>query len=411
MQEIQHPRSPGFQYKRSAKRRVNAVVQGLLICILWLKVSICQGDQDRLWLDTTINGKPAKLIFDTGASHPMLWRNAAQGLGLRFTEPPDKSTVEPGEFPMGVTELCNLSLEGIPIRTRFGVIDIPDFLNMDCDGVIGWGQLKRNIFQIDAEPTKVTLLHRVPEEAAEWIQFAIATNSDALTLEIRRDDTGNGTVTLDVDTGSPHGVSLPPERWSAWKKEHTNQPWTMKAFYMPADGVVAMEETWAEEISFGPLVLYKVPIMESTPSETLLGGEGYIGTLGLYALKRLEVIIDGRNGVAYMRPREAGAAPYTHNRLGAVFVPIHAESEELIARVADGSPAQEAGVQTGDVLLEVDGIEVTNWPTEVAGYNEAKKRFLMPAGTKIHLSLKRNGKVFETTATLRQILPPDSEEE
>jgi type II secretory pathway component PulC len=58
-------------------------------------------------------------------------------------------------------------------------------------------------------------------------------------------------------------------------------------------------------------------------------------------------------------------------------------------------------VRNGDVLLLVDKLDVTNprngWPS----------RFSLPAGTRLQLTLQRDGKVFITTATLRDILHPE----
>src|SRR5438105_3098559 len=138
--------------------------------------------------------------------------------------------------------------------------------------------------------------------------------------------------------------------------------------------------------------------MEATPMEVALIGPNYECELGMAALKRLDFIVDGRRGVAYLRPKTAPPSAYSYNRLGAVFVPKDVNSNELVARVADGSPAQEAGVRDGDVLLKVNNTTLTK-----ANY-EGYRRFSVRAGTKITLTLSRGGEIFKTTATVRDIL-------
>src|SRR5208283_2475928 len=125
-------------------------------------------------------------------------------------------------------------------------------------------------------------------------------------------------------------------------------------FFTPGEGLVVREESWADRITFGPLVLTCVPVMEATPTEEASGGPHFEGELGLAALKRLDLIVDGGNGRAYLRTKTTAPPPYRHNRLGAEFVPTESPGSELVARVAGGSPAEEAGIRDGDVLLKLD---------------------------------------------------------
>ena len=128
----------------------------------------------------------------------------------------------------------------------------------------------------------------------------------------------------------------------------------------------------------------------------------YEGTIGLAALKRLELVVDPSHSVAYWKQRKSTDSYryYSYNRLAAVFRSTAKDPNEPVARVLKGGPAYAAGVRDGDVLLQVDGIPVTSW-------NESwLSRFELPAGTSLKLTLKRDGKSFQTTATLREILQP-----
>jgi len=360
--------------------------------------SVCQADE-RLRLDAKINGKPVTLFFDTGSSAFTLWRETAQRLGITVSKPADFSGAP---YLAQISEECKLSLEGRTGKTKFIVVENKSNVSLNFDGVIGWGQLTepedKKIVRIDVESQRITFLDKVPGYALKWTQLPVVLNSNTLKLEIRNSGEDDGI--LDVDTGAPHGVSLAPRQWSMWKAEHANQPTTIDSFYMPAGGIVTVEESWAMKLVLGPLVLSDLPVGESAPIEQQLGGKRYVGSLGLAALKRFDVIIDSKHGVAYLRPKKSHHAPYPHNRLGAAFVPASTRSDELVGRVAPGSPAQAAGVKNGDVLLKVDGIDVT---LRSPG---AMKKFWTAAGTKVNLMLKRDGDTFETTAILREILPP-----
>ena len=67
-------------------------------------------------------------------------------------------------------------------------------------------------------------------------------------------------------------------------------------------------------------------------------------------------------------------------------------------RVVEGSPAWEAGVRSGDTVLKFDGKVVS-----MGGKGSCLEG---APGTKLVLTLKRGSRTFDTTVTLRQILPP-----
>jgi hypothetical protein len=210
-----------------------------------------------------------------------------------------------------------------------------------------------------------------------------------------------------VDTGSSCGVAFAPERWRAWRATYTNPPTTLLAGYMPGAGTVVSEESWAKELTFGPLVLTQVPVLCANVAQRAMGAPGFEASLGLAALKRLDLIIDGALGIAYLRPNSGPPPPYDHNRLGAVFAPPNAQSEYLTAFVLTGSPAYEAGIRNGDVLLKVGNLDATKWRTDrrVLPLSRFWER---PPGTRLELTLKRGTEKFKATPVLRHILGPDS---
>jgi len=81
----------------------------------------------------------------------------------------------------------------------------------------------------------------------------------------------------------------------------------------------------------------------------------------------------------------------------------------LIAHVLERSPAAEAGVRNGDVLLKIGERDVTGWRTD-KNRGQMKDASQSPAGTKMELTLLRDSKEIKITAVLRDILvsrPPN----
>jgi hypothetical protein len=66
-------------------------------------LSIAQAEE-RLWLDAEVNGKTARLAFDTGCTEMVLFSRGAPRLGVSFTNSPSDARFRPGEVLTGKTE-------------------------------------------------------------------------------------------------------------------------------------------------------------------------------------------------------------------------------------------------------------------------------------------------------------------
>ncbi len=375
------------------------IKQTLIFLIVGI-TSLCVADE-RISLKARINDKRVHLCFDSGSPANVLAPQIIKKLGLKFIPAPTND-LSRGVLA-GDTEYCNLTIDGFGSGPmNFFVFDVPAYTSLDVDGIIGWWSLSDNIVNIDAVAEKVTSLSAVPKKANQWTQFFIVplTNSGALDVQIPHAGRTNGVLRIDTGTGS--GLALPDAEWKLWREKHPHSPITLDARYTPSDGFFVTQEAWADQIAIGPLVLTNVPIMRAGPAGAAAWGAQYEGTLGLAALKRLDVIADGKSGVAYFHAKNTRPSVYHHNRLGAIFLTTTTHTNQAVAQVVDGSPAYEAGLRNGDILLQVDEIAVTGW------YSDWIDRFYRPAGTKLKLMLSREGKIYKTTATLRDILKPDS---
>ena len=385
--------------------RRGLVATSTLLCAIGFWTLAAQSADERILLDASINGKPARLVFDTGASDRILFTKGATRLGLQVIDPPRDIQVAPGEVLTGKTEDCEFELGTTRIKTVFRVFDPPSFINMNVDGALGWHPIRFNTIQIDAIQKKATWLTSTPPTVDNWLKFRIRSQARILCLEIPGQ--GDHPGVLSVDTGSSCGVALNPEKWRAWKAAHANPAATLMAGYMPGAGTVVVEESWAKELTFGPLVLTEVPVMLANVAEQAMGSTGFEASLGLAALKRLDLIIDGDLGIAYLRPKSTPPPPYEHNRLGSVFVPSDLQGGDLLARVIAGSPAYQAGIRDGDVLLKVGDLDVTQWRTDPK-ILPLSRFWEGPPGTRLELTLKRGTKTSRKTAVLRQILSSEA---
>ncbi len=111
-------------------KSVRQLCRILLTSALWawalgLWMGTAQAADERILLEATINGKPARLALDTGASHLILFKRGAERLGLKVTKPPREGQQAPGQVPLGRTEPCDCVLGTSRARTSLGVFEPP----------------------------------------------------------------------------------------------------------------------------------------------------------------------------------------------------------------------------------------------------------------------------------------------
>jgi hypothetical protein len=384
----------------------DACLNRFLLAIIFLfvcAVGVCAEDE-RIWCpNVKINGQPVRMVFDTGSdSAIVLFSATVERLGLKVLPPDLSYRLKPGEVRARFTEVCSVDIGTTNLKTVVKIMELPSYLR-GLDGVFGWPLFNENILQLDAVNHVIGPLQNVPDDSS-WTRFYVHTNLDILALEVPGDQGAKAIVI--VDTGIDGGIVLHPKRWRAWKTSHANQPTTLEASWMPGAGLVVKEESFVHEISLGSLMLTDVPIKEANQAE-LATDPKFEASLGLAALKRLDIVIDGKQGIAYLCPRKTPALPYEHNRLGAVFVPRNSQNDDLVAHVVPGSPAYESGIRNDDVLLKIGELDATRWRAD-PNVLPLSRFWNSLAGTRLELTLKRGNKVFKTIAVLRNILPPDA---
>jgi hypothetical protein len=360
--------------------------------------------EERIWLDASIDDKKADLVLDTATGYSIVYREAAKRLSLDFTGLSVEERRSCPDIVFARTKPYSLRFKGTSVSVRFFVAELPTnqvarARDKMGDGILGWHDLRQNIVRLDTRTSTLTTPSELPQDVGKWTRIDVTTNALPLIFSIPAEE--GKPLNILVDTGCPFGVELAPQRWHEWKMADAQQACTVRAYYTPAAGAVVGEETWARSLSLGSLVLNDVPVLEEAPELSK-----FDAVLGIVALKRLELVLDAPHGAAYLRPNHVPIDQYEYNHLGALFMPRNGQSDDLVAHVASRSPAEEAGIRANDVLLRIDDIDVTQWRTK-PGILPLNRFWTRPAGTKLELAVRRDGKILKIGVVLRQLLPPD----
>ena len=368
------------------------------------------GRGERIVTDVRIDGRPARLALDTGAGASfVLFAPAVARLGLKMerSAAPEQNPV-PGRANLGLTAPVRLDLPGRTFRDLSLLsLEIPAGVPFDekVDGLIGWPAISKNIwkFQSSGIAPVVDVVASTTVDGTGWIGFAVL-ERDTLALAFATDAASQ--PRLVIDTGSGSGVQLTPEQWRKWKAAHPDAPMTVSAGFMVGQEIAVKEVAWADEIHLGALVLHGVPVEEADAAYLRGAADGEeIAVLGIAALKRLDLIVDGRANIARVRALDNPPPPYRHNRVGAAFIVHDGSGDDLVAHVLAGGPAHRAGIRDGDILVSVNGRDVAGW-RKLPGGMATVFNTGAPAGTKWDVAIRRGTDARTFSITAEELLGP-----
>ncbi len=344
-----------------------------------------------------------KLAIDTGfGAELIVWPEVATSLGLSVEQPPPGFKPALGEVAIAHSSPANVVILGKTFSAvSLSVMEIPPYVSADVQGAVGWPAIRNGRIAFDAIGRKVVEAPRLPTAKEGWTKLGIRKDAPVLELVV---GPAEWPELILVDTGSSDGVRLSPEKWRLWQDAHPRRRRSLIAYFTPLAGIVVREEAWADDLLIDGLRFRGVAVSE-IPEGVRAGADKYAAIIGLKALERIDLVVDGPAGEAYLRSRRDVPQPYDHNRLGAVFVPRDEKSADLVCQIASGSPAARAGLHEGDVLLAVDQLDVRPWRTQ-PGILPLSRFWNQPVGTKQTLRVRRGTKELNITVTLVDLLGP-----
>ncbi len=258
--------------------------------------------------NANINGQPASLILDTGAFSSGLTASGARRLGLETTLVPDFVIndagaiwqTEPTEAHFGDNTFMGsfLVYSGVQFPWYLKFIASED-MNIG-DGVLGWAEVRDNILVFDPARRTIRAVSELPPETAQWQKFKIL-NREQLCVEIPLAD--GRLVEMVMDTGAPKGIDLPSPLWKAWLAAHPQAQTETTHYAAPGTSFQFSVKAWADAVSLGALTLTDVPVAEYTDDVPAESAQGRLfGFMGLEAMARMKIVLDAKNGFAYLQP-------------------------------------------------------------------------------------------------------------
>jgi len=321
-----------------------------------------------VWVRASVNGQPpADFLFDTGASITILDSTYAAGLGLA-TQGELQGQGAGASGSARFSQIHSLKIlgddgDGIEFAgQKIGVLSINPFLEpffwRGCAGVIGADFISRVVTRIDYDHSRLdfydpaTFKYDGPGKA---VPFALAGNMPAVHMTL--DDRYSGDFRVDVGSSSTVDLHAPfVERNELDKKAKGKKLDVIGGGF---GGTFTSTLTRMTKLQLGPYSWTEPMLTFSGAKIGALASEDYAGNIGNQILERFRCTFDYERRVLYLEPGERYATKDRFSRSG-VQLGRYGDAIKVI-QVIPGSPADRAGLDTGDEVAAIDGKPALQW--------------------------------------------------
>lgn len=287
------------------------------------------------------SGTQLMMGMDTGAVQTsLLFSPAVESIGARLR---GKGIMRIAYVPISLKE------EDIPISQKQDVVVVDQ---APYDGLLGWECIRKYVWNINYPKRSHRFFNTLPPRIRTWNKLPLIPGSDYPQIA---DKHGRRII---IDTGAPHAVYISKKRWNAIKQAYPDAFVSVYTGYSPAaGGFYAHECMLVSSFQIGALELKNILLCESFANPDVMGIPHDIDIiLGFGALAARQFWLDGPGNVLYFSSvSHKTPTPETFNLMGGTFIQDRNGNGPLKAYVAEWSPAWEAGLRTGDVLISING--------------------------------------------------------
>jgi hypothetical protein len=361
-------------------------------------------NDSQIIVPATVNGRSLKLIFDTGFSLAVI----------------ADTTVDLGK-PSGTTTLEDfvgrVQATTVPIKTlKLGDVSIPisgeDAIQqpgvsefgggVHVDGLMGFTVIKDSITEINFQnkkfifhPVGTDLAKRVPDNKRTFLVPMEPAGTRSIILGVK---IGGAPLHMALDTGNAFYATVNRdvlERVGAW--DPAKEP-----KFLQESGVASGSVTsWAKKIKDASI--FSVPVPESTwdiidrpAADSILDG-----TVGFEFLKNFNVTFDFKRRLVWLENWSGRVVDPPIGELGISAAWSKRRKAVMVARVCEGSPAAEAGIQQGDTILNLDDADLNAIP-----FLKLRHLFMGAVGSKVKLTVAHDGVSRQLTLDRAELVNP-----
>lgn len=247
-----------------------------------------------------------------------------------------------------------LVLENDPLQLR-------NYLGVDVHGILGYELFSRFVIRIDYKRKLMTLyapdkFH--PGKKYQEIPMAIEDTKPFIVTPVQVDVNNTLAAKLLIDTGASHGLLLDP---GSDKRILVPSKHVSTELGRALGGIIMGKIGRIETLELGKASLHNVLVNfpdSNSYYDTLIHALTFRnGSLGGEVLSRFTAVFNFPQGKLYLKKNSDFKKAFYFNLSG---LDLKAKGSRLntyeVIRVGDQSPASEAGLQEGDVIISINGM-------------------------------------------------------
>lgn len=340
------------------------------------------GDGDLMLVPVWVFGKTRTFVVDTGSSYQIYDQSLRPFLGAPLKEK-TASTLN-GKTTVDIFDAPTATLGSLDLRTEWPVacIDfdaIRQISGYEIEGIVGMAFLHQHIVHLNFEAGKLTFLREVPENPGERRHFIFKNATPMIRGQVQDADAQY----FKIDTGLTGTVSLNADLFETLKQRGLITA-EKNATLIGALGPVQGRDGRLAGLSLAKASLYDLPVSALAEYRSNI--------LGMDIWSRFTITFDFPNLVAYLKPNSNFDRPFKRDLGGMTF--IRKRRHTLVRWLKATGPASKAGIQQGDRLLEIDGLDATTARLFTLYIR------LCEAGAAIPVKLERGDEVFDVDVQL-----------
>lgn len=360
-----------------------------------------------IYLPVSINGNPpVDFVLDTGAPEiSIIEKNLASEMKLETDK--GGSLKGAGKKQVSFTRLKNvrLNLSDIEITNpRLGAITLT---HMEAHwgkpkyGLLGGNILKELVTGIDY--INSTLCFHKPENyfykgTGEKIPIKFIANAILIKAKVKIPGSNKEIEgTFLIDTGVRNSFFNSPFTAKHKLIEKSDKIIeNITGFGIGGEGFGKLSRL--ESIKIGKYTLKKPVVELTTDTKGIAASKRFDGIIGADILSRFDVVFDYTKNEMILEPNENFNKPFLYDMSGIYLIAGNNKKSYRAAYVVKKSPAENAGIKKGDLIIEINGNTVDNY-----NYEEIKN-YLKEAGKEIRIKVKRNNETKMFNIKLSKLL-------
>jgi hypothetical protein len=353
----------------------------------------------------TPSARSLSMILDTGGDQNALNASLCDDLEVKHKVEINLSAAGTGEDKTAVyfTKTIPLDLVGIPLRTNIFVPlkKLEAGIGRTIDGILGSEIFHRCVVEIDYQ-TQTIKLHPANTYTASpqgvIIPISLVRRRPFVRAQIKFPGREAIEGKFIIDTGDSSGLSL----HSRFVQKHALLSQVSNGIPHFTSGIAGEAKEIlgrAEHFLLGEKVIERPVVAFSQAEKGSTADASYDGAIGGEILRRFKLTLDYSRGQMILEPNGNLAAPFEVDMSGMDLVAQgKAFATIQVLRVYENTPASQAGLRPGDILLEINGTAAGE-----LGLEQVRQLFKLDE-REYHLSLQRDGLPLHVGLVTRRLI-------